>query len=415
MKQEGRLKVVAGFLANKDIVLPKAGEFQIGRTRRCDLPIMSRRISRQHAKISFSNGVFTIEDLDSKTGTRVNNHRITSTILRSNDVIQIGDIKLQFVLAEADAKAPAHPERPVVIPPKPTPRAPKSEEPKSDLSEYAVPEFDEDELDAIGTTIGGVKLITPIARGRRTLIYKGVHSGRNRVVAFKMLNPEAVKNPEIANWLIMGVQRAAELRHEDTVVALGGGHEKNALFVYTPFMEKGSAQERFADAQAEGLSTIKRALESIVHLARALEFAQSKNILHLGLRPSKVLYNETYRAKLAGLGYDNTCQAPGAESTRNISAYLAPEQVTRAMNCTQATDIFSLGATFYYMLTGRRPRRDVRHRISSPQEKNSLVPDSICRITEKMLDPDPARRYQSYGQLIHDVRWALRGEAWPHT
>ena len=415
MKQEGKLKVISGFLANKDIALPETGEFRIGRTRRCELPIMSRRISRQHAKITFSNGAFTIDDLESKTGTRVNDNRITSTILRNNDVIQIGDVKLQFVLAEADVKMSAQPERPVIIPPKPTPRAAKPEEPKSDLSEYSVPEFDDDELEVIGTTIAGVKLITPIAKGRRTLIYKGVHSGRNRVVAFKMLKPQAAENPDIVNWLITGVQCAAELRHEDTIVALGGGHENSALFVFTPFMEKGNAQERFANAPAEGFSTIKRALESIVHLARALEFAQSKKILHLGLRPSKVLYNETYRAKLSGLGYDNTPNAPGAESTRDISAYLAPEQLTRATNCTQATDIFSLGATFYYMLTGRRPRRDVRHRIPSPQGRNPLVPDSICRITEKMLDPDPSKRYHSYGQLIHDVRWALRGEAWPHA
>jgi len=66
-------------------------------------------------------------------------------------------------------------------------------------------------------------------------------------------------------------------------------------------------------------------------------------------------------------------------------------------------------------LTGKKPTRDHRQRIGSPKLINPAIPDSICRILEKMLMPDPAKRYPSYGQFIHDVRWALRGEAWPHA
>ena len=67
------------------------------------------------------------------------------------------------------------------------------------------------------------------------------------------------------------------------------------------------------------------------------------------------------------------------------------------------------------MLTGRPPQRDRRQRIPSPKQVNRVIPDSICRIAEKMVAPDPEARYRSYGQLLHDLRWALRGEAWPHA
>ena len=77
--------------------------------------------------------------------------------------------------------------------------------------------------------------------------------------------------------------------------------------------------------------------------------------------------------------------------------------------------MYSLGAAFYYMLTGRRPERDRRQRVPSPKLANKAVPDSICRISERMLDPSPEARYRAYGQLLHDLRWALRGEAWPHA
>ena len=69
------------------------------------------------------------------------------------------------------------------------------------------------------------------------MIYKGTQASYNRVVAFKMLRPEAAKNPEIVAWFIEGAKRASELRHEDIVAPLGGGSEEGVIFVYLPFME----------------------------------------------------------------------------------------------------------------------------------------------------------------------------------
>jgi len=413
----GRLQVVEGFVANKSFQLSKQAPFKIGRTRRCELPIMSRRVSRNHSEITCRSGVFMINDLGSKSGTWVNGKRVNSTILRNNDLIQVADVKIRFLLEKPDKAAAEAPAQPLVTPPKPTPPplAPPEKETESDLDEIEVPEFSDEELKIVDTAVGGVKLIAPLAKGRRTLIYKGIHSGRNRVVAFKMLNAEAMKDPAVVRWFVHGTERSGQLHHEDTVVALGGGREGSILYTFSPFMERATAQERFAGAVERGLAAVKRVLESLVHVTRALEFGKSKGILHLGLRPSKILYNENRRAKLAGLGYDNGPDAPGPDVTPEIAAYLAPEQVSNTGEISSATDIYSLGATCCYMLTGRLPKRDMRHRIPSPKEINQFVPDSICRIIEKMVAPVPSKRYKTYGQLIHDVRWALRGEAWPRA
>ena len=112
-----------------------------------------------------------------------------------------------------------------------------------------------------------------------------------------------------------------------------------------------------------------------MHVTRALEFAHSSGILHLGLRPSKILFNELRRAKVAGLGFDNTTSAAGAQATPDIKTYLAPEQLGAKGDLKAETDIFSLGATFYYMLTGRPPQRDHRQRIPSPKQVNRVIPD----------------------------------------
>lgn len=431
MAKAGKLKIIAGFVRETDIVLPTDAEYTIGRDRRRDLAIMSRKVSRRHATITCKNGTYVITDIDSKQGTIVNGKEVTSTNLRPNDIIEIGDLKAQFVIEEASPVAPRSrtakhavvspkhapepkPKASVVIAPKPK-RRPVIDETPSGV-EITAPTFTEKERAMVGQTVGNIRIITTLNKGRRAIIYKGIHDAKNRVVAFKMLNEEAANTPDVRRWFIEGAQVAGKFRHEDAVSLLGGGRQDAIVFVFSRFMDGGNARDRFARAVEEGLPAVKRALETIVHVARALEYASNHEILHLGVRPSKILYDEERRAKLNGIGFDNSPTTPGAGGGPDQSvAFVAPELASGRKNITLAADIFSLGATFYYILTGRTPTRGYRQRIPSPKDTNQLVPDSICRIIEKMVNPAPERRYKSYGQLLHDVRWALRGEAWPHA
>jgi len=426
----GKLKVIRGYVRSDEIALPQDRPFTIGRDSRRDLPIMSRKVSRNHARIEFKNGQYLITDLGSKAGTLVNDKKITTQTLRNKDVIRIADFRAEFVMEDERRTRPAaeaKPARPVIIKPKPASveKSPSSAilppvaapQPEAAGAKPAVvePLFTEKDLAWVGQVIGDVRLIGAIAKGQRTVIYKGIHSAKNRVVALKMLASWAAVNPDVVRWFIEGAKRAGEFRHEDAVALLGGGRQRGVLFVYTAFMDGGSAIERFARVREEGLAGVKRALETVVHVARALEYAHSQGILHLGVRPTKILYDEKRFAKLNGLGFDNGPAAPGARRSPEIECYLAPEQRAGERNCTLATDIFGLGATFYYMLTGERPTLDPKGRIVSPRSVNPVVPDSICRIIEKMVDPAVENRYRSYGHLLHDVRWALRGEVWPHS
>jgi serine/threonine protein kinase len=408
-------------MPNSEYPLPLEGDFTIGRNRRTNLPILMRTVSRKHAKITYRNGAYTIIDLESKSGVLVNERKVTTSVLRHGDRIQIGRIKFRFWLQVPERPAPQRETQgpvfemlrePLVIPPKPLPPPTEAED---ESEETTVPRFSIEELGFIGRTIGGTKLITALVRSRRAMIYKGTQASHNRVVAFKMLRPEAAADREIVAWFISGAKRASGLRHEDIIGPLGGGSEDGVLFLTLPFMEGGSALERFSEAVEEGIPAAKRALEALVHVTRALEFAHNSGVQHLGLRPSKILFSDQHHAKVTGLGFDNSTSAAGAEVTADIEAYLAPEQLGTNGNMTAETDIFSLGATFYYMLTGRPPQRDHRQRIPSPKEANRVIPDSICRIAEKMVAAEPQGRYRSYGLLLHDLRWALRGEAWPHA
>lgn len=428
MAQEGKLKIVEGFVRDKAIVLPTDRPFVIGRDHDCTMPVMSRRVSRKHAQITFRNGVYAIADTESKTGTLVNDRKVATSVLRHNDLIQIGDIKMRFLLEDASRVNPADEggSKPIITPPQPLPPPPPPpvekaaatpEQPPKPPSalEQAKPVFTQEELDRVGQTIGDIRLIAALNKGRRTVLYKAVQPSHNRVVTVKFLRTELAGDAAVVGWFVNGAQRAAAMRHEDMVSPLGGGREGGTKYIYTPFMDD-SALTRFANTPRDGLLAAKRALESLVHVVRALEFAESKKIHHLGIRPTKILFDENRHAKLNGIGFDNSPSASGAETTLDVAAYLAPEQMGAADAAPgHATDIYSLGATFYYMLTGKRPARDARQRVQSPKVINRDAPASLCRIVEKMVEPEPQSRYRNYGQLLHDLRWALRGEAWPHS
>ena len=232
MALQGRLTVVQGSLPNSEYPLPLEGEFTIGRNRRTNLPIMMRTVSRKHAKITYRNDAYTIVDLESKSGVLVNDHKVTTSVLRHGDRIQIGRIKFRFWLQVPERPAPQREPQgpvfevmrePVVIPPKPLPPPPPEEE---ESEETTVTRFTGEELRFIGRTIGGTKLITALTRTRRAMIYKGTQASHNRVVAFKMLRPEAAKNREIVAWFIGGAKRASELRHEDIVGPLAAAARK---------------------------------------------------------------------------------------------------------------------------------------------------------------------------------------------
>jgi len=425
-KKIAKIKVLAGFVDGQDaLYLSTNEEFTIGRDRRRSLAIMSRKVSRQHAAISYKNKHYVITDLDSKQGTAVNGRKITSpTILRSRDVIEIGKFKAEFLLEDKEKAAPELSEstEPLILPPKPTPpviHRPKPKPPAAASRHAKIPlhkpTFSEEELSMVGKAVGGIRIIAALDKGRFTVIYKGIQDAKNRVVACKMLNAEAAQAPEVINWFLKGAGLAGRFRHEDAVSILGGGRDSQTTYIYSRFMDGGSARHRFARATEEGLAVIRRALETIVHTARALEYAHNKKILHLGVRPSKILYDEKRRAKLNGIGFRDGPPVTTGSSIEENRSYLSPEQARGSKDLTFASDIFSLGATFFYMLTGQTPPRDHRQRILSPKQINEDVPDSICRIFEKMVSPAPEKRYKSYGQLLHDVRWALRGESWPRA
>ena len=447
------LRVEVGASRGRVFVLDQDEPFYVGRDKKCDYQIASTRVSRLHCKFVGRRGSFCVEDLDSRQGTYVNGERVKSRALRSGDVVMVSGNRLRFEVGDPDrigmasygaatsgekggsADAAASEKPPVaraepekategeaeggfqVVAPSPAPS--RDDEGETVLLRVVEPDwelgvfvFTARDRELMGRSFGPCRLIEPAGRGRRCVIFKSEHQETGRIVAVKLLRPTYRKNVSVKRWFVKGAQRAGKARHENVVRIISGGREGDDMYLVMEFMPC-NAFQRFRKVKEEGLEGVRRALQTVTQVTRALEFGYSEQrILHGGVRPSKILFNDAGRAKLTGLGFNNKTTGPKAPGGEDLAPYLAPEMLEDPGKVRRRTDIYALGASFYYMLTGDAPQRDAGNHAPSPKERNAQVPDSIVRITEKMLAPSAAGRYENYAHLLHDLRWALRGEVW---
>ncbi len=411
-KPEVRLIVEAGANPGRTFVLEDGQVFQIGRDRTCDysLPRLSN-VSSVHCRIENRGGAVSVTDLDSKNGTFVNGAKIKSRALRDNDVIEVGRnrLRLHFGSDEPEKAMPTE-TQPIIAALKlaAPPTVVRSLAPLG-IETAAIPPK---ALEWVGKGIDSYKIMGAVAASGRGVVYKAIEPTKNRLVAIKLLSDALLSNVEGMRWFVEGAKVAGKLRHDDLVPVLGGGRVGKKYYYVTLFMARGSALTRFRRAPKEGIELVKFALQTTIHMTRALEFGSQQKISHRGLRPTKILFDEEQQPKLNGLGFDNG-PGPGFDMKSVAATFVAPEQIREPAKAGVTADIYGLGGCFYYMLTSTVPQREPSGQLRAPKLINRVVPESLCRIVEKMLEQDPAKRYDNYGLLLHDLRWALRGEIWP--
>lgn len=268
---------------------------------------------------------------------------------------------------------------------------------------------------------GDYELLEEIARGGMGVVYKARQSSLKRIVAIKMIRAGELAGETEIKRFHTEAEAAAQLQHPN-IVAIHeiGEHEGRQYFSMNFIAGKNLAQ--FADGKPVAP---RLAAEWLQAIAGAVQYAHQRGVLHRDLKPQNIMLDAERRPCVTDFGLAKNLAVDSSLTASGIVMgspnYMSPEQA-RGLNdlVGSASDVYSLGAILYELLTGRPPFQgksamDTMSQVVNdepipPRSINPAAPLDLESICLKCLEKDPARRYPTARELELDLSRFLAGE-----
>jgi serine/threonine-protein kinase len=272
-----------------------------------------------------------------------------------------------------------------------------------------------------GASFGDYQLIEPIAKGGMGIVYKARQRKLNRVVAVKMILAGQFADRTDVDRFYAEAEAAAALTHPNIVAIHEIGEVSGQHFFSMDYIEGQS----LAGMVRDSTFTPPQAAEYVRVIAETMQFAHERGIVHRDLKPSNILVDKQLRPLITDFGLakqvSNQSQLTMSGAIVGTPSYMPPEQAAGdGDRVGPRSDIYSLGAILYELLTGRPPFRaaspfeTVRQVIEndplSPRLVNPGVPKDLETICLKCLQKDPAKRYDTSQDLAAELQRFIVGE-----
>jgi serine/threonine-protein kinase len=268
-----------------------------------------------------------------------------------------------------------------------------------------------------GTTIAGkYQILQKLGEGGMGTVFKAKDSRLDRTVALKFLSSDLIKDKEAKKRFIQEAKAAAALEHPNICTVYEVDRADGQTFIAMSYIEGQSLKDKLK----EGPLDVDEAKDIALQVAGGLKEAHEKGIVHRDIKPANIMLTKKNQAKITDFGLAKVSWGVDLTKTSTIMgtvAYMSPEQA-RGKKVDHRTDIWSLGAMLYEMLTGERPFQSqydqaVLHAVlhENPEPLANLRKDispSIVNVVSKALEKDPARRHQSMEQLLNELEKTSR-------
>jgi serine/threonine-protein kinase len=294
------------------------------------------------------------------------------------------------------------------------PPVPNTAQPASTAAKAAPP--------AKGNGLDGLKqlgrytIIKKLGQGGMGTVFLANDTQLRRQVALKVLAKEKAENPTLVKRFKAEAQAAAALKHDNIVAIHDAGEADGLLFIALEFVEGTDAHSIVAK---RGPMPAKRAMDIIRQVTLALQHAYEQKIVHRDIKPSNLLIRKDGLVKLADMGLARSVDESletnitRAGTTVGTVDYMSPEQARNSKAADVRSDMYSLGATWFHLLTGHPPfpegsmlnklnahsggpRPDVR-------DENDSVSENVSVMIKRLMAIKPEDRYQTPTELLEDL------------
>lgn len=257
---------------------------------------------------------------------------------------------------------------------------------------------------------GDYELLDEIARGGMGVVYRARQVSLDRRVAVKMMRPGLLASEAEIERFRAEARTAASLQHPN-IVAIHEVGEFEGLHYFSMDLVEGPSLA--ALVREKPLAPAEAACH-VRTLAEAVEYAHSRGVLHRDLKPSNVLLDAAGRPRITDFGLARPLggDADGRAKIVGTPAYMPPEQAAGEQELGPASDVYSLGAILYELLTGLPPfrggpaevvRQVKEEKPARPSVLNREVPWDLDAVCMRCLEKDPARRYPTAAELAREL------------
>lgn len=273
--------------------------------------------------------------------------------------------------------------------------------------------------------IGRYEIIRPIATGGMGKVFRARDTQENRDVALKILEKDAAAKPNMVERFRREARSAMKLDHENVVSVFDAGEAGGHHYIAMEYVDGIDLHDY---VKRKGSLDPEEARQIVLQAARALQHANDLHIVHRDVKPSNFILtkkNGRLFVKLTDFGLAREVSADEFRVTRAGTTvgtvdYMSPEQAKDSSAADVRSDLYSLGTTWFHLLTGQAPfhegglgERIIKIMTQEPpdaRDLNERVSDDTWAILSRLLEKDPDDRYQTPGELI-DALIALEGSA----
>lgn len=266
------------------------------------------------------------------------------------------------------------------------------------------------------TRLGKYDIQRRIGSGGMGTVYLAEDRKLKRTVALKVLPRDRAENPTLVRRFQSEAQASAMLSHKNIVSVFDADQADGYLYIALEYVD---GTDLFEWMLKRGTIPVKRSIDIIRQVTEALQHAHERRLVHRDIKPANIMVARDGTVKLTDMGLarsldetlDTTITRAG--TTVGTVDYMSPEQAVHSKNADITSDIYSLGCTWYHMLTGSPPypdgdltnklRAHAEKPLPDPRDFNAQVSEALVAIMHRMIAKKKQDRYQTPEELLEDL------------